>query len=169
LVEIIKGEIRGKPFWVPNYVKKDRSHTTQTSDAKGVNTSMTYDTHGNLLTRQQSGFSGATAITATTQYTYNAYGQITAIDGPRTDVNDTVSFAYCPNEAGQTTSFTYDAMNRPVSQSYSGTGGDILFAYDQGGHAVGHLSQITDREGMDAFAYDSAGRIARGNGDVADI
>jgi YD repeat-containing protein len=40
---------------------------------------MTYDPHGNLLTRHQSGFTGTTAITATTTYTYNGYGQITSI------------------------------------------------------------------------------------------
>ncbi|MDO9043127.1 MAG: hypothetical protein Q7U64_12465 [Desulfocapsaceae bacterium] len=44
----------------------------------------------------------------------------------------------------------------PVSQSYSGTGGDVLFAYDQGAHAVGHLSRITDREGTDAFRKNGA-------------
>ena len=32
-------------------------------------------------------------------YTYNTYGQITAIDGPRSDVNDTVNFTYYPNDA----------------------------------------------------------------------
>ncbi|MFH2122379.1 MAG: hypothetical protein ABIJ50_02705, partial [Pseudomonadota bacterium] len=63
-------------------------------------TTMTYDTHENLLTRTQSGFSGTTAITATTTtYTYNSYGQITSIDGPRSDVNDTVNFTYYPNDA----------------------------------------------------------------------
>ncbi len=64
-------------------------------------TTMTYDSSGNLLTRQQNGYSGTTAISATTSYTYNSYGQILAINGPRTDVNDVVNFTYYPNEASQ--------------------------------------------------------------------
>ncbi|MDO9068272.1 MAG: hypothetical protein Q7W05_07425 [Deltaproteobacteria bacterium] len=36
-------------------------------------------------------------------------------------VRDTVTDA-----KSKATSFTYDAMNQPVSQSYSGTGGDII-------------------------------------------
>jgi len=35
---------------------------------------MTYDVNGNLLTRTQSGFSGATAISRTTTTTYNNGG-----------------------------------------------------------------------------------------------
>ena len=64
-------------------------------------TTMTYDANGNLISQQQSGFSGTTAISGTTQYTYNTYGQITSIDGPRTDVGDTVNFSYYPNDSSQ--------------------------------------------------------------------
>jgi YD repeat-containing protein len=61
---------------------------------------------------------------------------------------------------GQVMTLAYDGLNRPVSLSYSGTGGDVLFAYDQGANGIGRLSRITDREGTDSFAYDGAGRIA---------
>jgi hypothetical protein len=37
----------------------------------------------------------------TTTYTYNSSGQLTSIDGPRTDVADVVGLAYYPNEEGQ--------------------------------------------------------------------
>jgi len=62
-------------------------------------------------------------------------------------------------------SLTYDVLNRPVSQSYAG--GDILFSYYQGSHAISHLSHINDGEGTDSFAYDQAGRViteTRGTG-----
>ncbi|MBI5591469.1 MAG: RHS domain-containing protein, partial [Deltaproteobacteria bacterium] len=61
---------------------------------------------------------------------------------------------------GQTTGFTYDALNRPVSQSYAGAEGNVLFTYDQGSNAIGHLSRIQDPEGTVSFAYDNKGRIA---------
>ncbi len=64
-------------------------------------TSMTYDDKGNLISRQKSGFSGDTAISTTITYTYNTYGQITKIDGPRTDVTDTVTLAYYANSAAE--------------------------------------------------------------------
>ena len=60
---------------------------------------------------------------------------------------------------GQFMGYTYNALNRPLSQSYAG-GTNILFTYDQGNKAIGHLSQIQDREGTDSFAYDNSGRIA---------
>jgi RHS repeat-associated protein len=119
------------------YAYDGHDNITQVTDAKSKTTSFTYDDFGRRVSRTapDTGLSG---------YGYDQAGNLVSASDAK----------------GQTTSFTYDAMNRPVSQSYSGTGGDILFAYDQGAHAVGHLSQITDREGTDAFAYDSTGRIA---------
>ncbi|MDP3478236.1 MAG: RHS repeat-associated core domain-containing protein [Desulfoprunum sp.] len=83
---------------ITQYQYDDRGNLTAIITPLGNTTSLIYDTQGNLLSRQQSGYSGTTAITATTQYTYNSYGRITSIDGPRSDVNDTVSFAYYPND-----------------------------------------------------------------------
>jgi len=120
-----------------SYAYDGHDNITQVTDAKGKATSFTYDDLGRKVSRTapDTGFNG---------YGYDQAGNLVSASDAK----------------GQTTSFTYDAMNRPVSQSYSGTGGDILFAYDQGSHAIGHLSHITDREGTDSFAYDSSGRIA---------
>ena len=120
-----------------SYAYDGHDNITQVTDAKGKATSFTYDDLGRRVSRTapDTGLNG---------YGYDQAGNLVSASDAK----------------GQATSFTYDAMNRPVSQSYSGTGGDILFAYDQGGHAIGHLSRITDREGTDAFAYDAAGRIA---------
>jgi hypothetical protein len=65
---------------------------------------MTYDVNGNLLSFQEQGFAGSTAISRITVYVYNGYGQIVSIDGLRAndiDVDDTAAFTYYPNEAGQ--------------------------------------------------------------------
>ncbi len=71
------------------------------SPGKNQVTSHTYDARGNLLTRTVSGFAGATAVSATTSFSYNELGQIIAIDGPRTDVNDITTLAYYPNDPAE--------------------------------------------------------------------
>ena len=89
-------------------------------------TSFTYDDFGRKI-------SGTAPDTGLTGYSYDKAGNLVSV----TDAK------------GQSTGFTYDALNRPVSQSYAGAGGNILFTYDQGTNAIGHLSQIQDREGTD--------------------
>jgi RHS repeat-associated protein len=65
----------------------------------------TYDTAGNILSRQESGYvfinGTPTSKTYTTQYQYNALGQLTQIDGPRTDVSDITTLEYYPNTPDQ--------------------------------------------------------------------
>jgi YD repeat-containing protein len=64
-------------------------------------TSFTYDTTGRLRQKTENGYSGTTPLCRTTSFDYNAYGQIAFIDGPRTDVTDTLAFEYYQNDAGQ--------------------------------------------------------------------
>jgi YD repeat-containing protein len=129
---------------------------------------MTYDTHGNLLSRQQSGFSGTTA---TTTYTYNAYGQITAIDGPRTDVNDTVNFAYYPNDADQGNNrgnlhTVTDALGHTTTFSGYNAFGQAKTVTDPNGivtsrayNGNGLVTATTTAGLTTAYAYDAAGRL----------
>jgi len=148
----------------------------KTINAAGMQTGSTYDALNRLLTVTE-------ASVATTGYGYDGHGNITQV----TDAGGkATSFVYddfgrkvlatapdtgatassydaagnllaVTDAKGQTMNLTYDVLNRPVSQSYAG--GEILFSYDQGSHAIGHLSHITDREGTDSFAYDQAGRV----------
>jgi len=113
---------------------------------------MTYDVNGNLLTRTQSGFSGATAISRTTTTTYNGFGQITGIDGPRTDVNDTAAFTYYPNEAGQ-------GLNRGQLQTFTNALGHVtLFS---GYNAFGQAATITaPNNEVTTRSFDLMGRVA---------
>ncbi len=66
---------------------------------------LTYDTAGNILTRQEAGYvliNGApTQRTYTTSYQYNSFGQLTLIDGPRTDVSDITTLEYYANSPGE--------------------------------------------------------------------
>ena len=51
-----------------------------------------YDANGNLTSQVETGYVLVNGIptqrTYTTSYQYNSYGQLTQIDGPRTDVSD---------------------------------------------------------------------------------
>jgi YD repeat-containing protein len=100
---------------------------------------MTYDTHGNLLTRQQRGYSGPTAISATTTYTYNSTGQITSIDGPRTDVSDVANFTYFPNDASE-------GNNRGNLHTVTDALGHVTTFGDY--NAFGQAQTITDPNGI---------------------
>jgi RHS repeat-associated protein len=65
----------------------------------------TYDNYGNIASRQESGYvfinGVATAKTYTTAYQYNTLGQLTQINGPRTDVTDITTLEYYANTPDQ--------------------------------------------------------------------
>ncbi len=68
-------------------------------------TTTSYDNQGNILYRQESGYvliNGVpTQKTYTTQYQYNALGQLTQINGPRADVSDMTTVEYYDNIPGE--------------------------------------------------------------------
>jgi RHS repeat-associated protein len=68
-------------------------------------TTTSYDNQGNVLSRQESGYvfinGVATSKTYTTQYQYNTLGQLTQINGPRTDVSDITTIEYYANTSDQ--------------------------------------------------------------------
>jgi len=68
-------------------------------------TTTTYDNQGNILSRQESGYvfinGTPTQKIYTTQYQYNTLGQLTQINGPRTDVSDITTLEYYPNTPDQ--------------------------------------------------------------------
>ncbi len=91
-------------------------------------TSFTYDSSGNQLTKTITDPASSTSRTWT--YTYNSYGQVLMVDGPRTDVSDITTYTYyscttgyqcgqvntITNAAGQITTFnTYNANGQPLT------------------------------------------------------
>jgi RHS repeat-associated protein len=124
------------------------------SVAGGANkkrTSITYNAQNLPVTITQSGFtpSGA-AVSRSVSLTYNANGQVTGIDGPRTDVNDLTAIAYyeCTTggACGQVKSVTNAAAQTTTYDSYD---------------AAGRLLQMTDANGLKTiYTYDARGRVA---------
>jgi RHS repeat-associated protein len=138
---------------------------------QSTTTVFTYDERGNLLIRTESGFDRSGAVTRSTTYTYNSHGQLTSVDGPRTDLSDVTTLEYYPNTPDQglnrgrlrkvtdpmgfeTTFGQYNAFGKP------GTGTDqnnvtTTYTYD----SMGRLkTRIVD--GLTTtFSYDEAGGL----------
>ncbi len=132
---------------------------------------------GNLPTTiTQSGFTptGA-AVSRTATMTYNARGQVTAIDGPRADVADVTTLAYndcatgggcgqlqrVTNALGHVTTYdSYDAAGR-LLQMTDPNGVRTIYTYDPRGRvatmtqsATGSANRVTQ------YTYDLMGNIA---------
>ena len=113
----------------------------QVIDPKGITTRYTTNAFGDV-TQEISQDRG------TTVYTYDLAGnQLT-----KTDARGVV----------QTT--TYDALNRPISQSYSIVAGmphtgAITWVYDIGTNGIGRLTQMNDQSGSTSYQYDQYGRL----------
>jgi YD repeat-containing protein len=139
-----------------------------------------YDAKGNLTQKTVT----AGALSRTWFYSYNANGQVTQVNGPRTDVNDITKYAYdakgnlssltdalnhvtrisaydangrpltIVDPNGLTTALAYDARGRLISRSVGGE--TTTYGYD----AVGQLLRVTQPDGSyTAYGYDLAHRL----------
>ncbi|WP_243726310.1 RHS repeat-associated core domain-containing protein [Halothiobacillus neapolitanus] len=115
-------------------------------------TVITYDAHHNPIQITENGYTPAcSAISRSLSLGYNSAGQVTRIDGPRTDVSDVTTMSYnnCTTggACGQLLSLT-DALGHITTFN----------AYD----ADGRLLQKTDPNGLvTSYAYDPRGRLSR--------
>ncbi len=107
--------------------------------------------------------SGPAAADRAVSYTYNALGQVTSIDGPRTDVSDITTYSYdaqgnrttVTNALGHTTNITaYDAAGRPLSFT-DPNGLTTGLAYDLRGRLI---SRNVGGE-LTTFSYDGVGNL----------
>ncbi|MBI3773004.1 MAG: hypothetical protein HY272_09930 [Gammaproteobacteria bacterium] len=157
-------------------------------------TTYTHDANGNVLTQTEQATidsNGSQGFAATlvgsprvSTYTYNTFGQVLTVNGPRTDVNDTTTYTYdtqgnvssVTNALNHLTQITnYDASGRPLrivdpnglvtTLTYSprgwltsrNVGGESTgFQYD----GVGQLLSVTlPDNSVIAYTYDAAHRL----------
>jgi len=137
-------------------------------------TTTVYDAYGNIASRSVSGYNGSgAATTAATTYQYSSAGQVTRIDGPRTDVPDITTFTYYPNVSAQGNNrgrlaTTTNALSQTTTfGNYDGNGnvGTItdpngvvtIRTYDQRNRILTVTNQATNA--VTQYSYDSHGNF----------
>jgi len=113
-------------------------------------TTFTYDASGNLTGRTETGYKGAAIINAATTYGYNPLGQLISVDGPRTDIADTLTFSYYDNDPAE-------GLNRgQIHTVTNALGHTVTFARY---NSFGKPEQITDENGVvTTVVYNNSGR-----------
>jgi RHS repeat-associated protein len=124
------------------YQYNTQNFVTQVSDGRyGVSpkvTAFTYDTPGNVLSKDEAGL--------TTAYTYSAQGDVTAISS---GLSQTTSFTWGSfgnklsetTSIGGTTSFTYDSLARPT-QVTDATGKTKNYTYDANNNVLTETDSV---------------------------
>ena len=136
---------------------------TQITEPSRV-TTLSYDSHGNLTQKTIADASNSNN-TRTWNYAYNANGQVTQADGPRTDVADITQYRYdgkgdlasVTDALGHVTTISaYDADGQPLTLQ-DPNGLITQLAYDPRGRL---LSRNTGGE-TTAYSYDAAGQVLK--------
>ena len=140
-------------------------HTTLRLPTKitdnGKETTFTYTTIGQVLTRTEKNLSNND--TRTTTFTYDTSGNVLTIDGPRTDIDDITTFTYDSNGNRASMSVDPDGTGSAPAQVTNFT------SYDNSGR----LLSMTDPNGVvTVLTYDPRGRletstVASGTSDAA--
>ena len=132
-----------------------RTEKSVVTSSQYKTTTNTYDAYGSKTSSTESGLLGNGApFSYTTTYQYDANGQITAIDAPRTDVQDVVTFTYA-STSGFLTSMTQSNVGTTTFSDHDG---------------LGNPRVVTDANGNSfTYTYDQAGRVltAKAPGDTA--
>jgi len=153
-----------------------KASVVSTGQSKVITTA--YDTAGNVSSVTVTGYvlvdGSPVQRTYTTSYQYNALGQLTEINGPRTDVTDTTTLVYyanapeegnnrgrlytITNALGQVTTFSnYDA-NGNVGTITAPDGVVTVRTYDQRNRLLTSTNQSTN--GQIQYFYDGRGNLS---------
>jgi RHS repeat-associated protein len=106
-------------FYLPSSV------TEKTSATNSVVTATTYNASNKYVPQTVTVDSGSGKLNLATTFTYNAIGDLTVVDGPRTDVSDITTTAYdnqrrptqVTDALGKLTKYAYDADGNPIRSS----------------------------------------------------
>jgi len=142
-------------------------------------TNFAYDANGNVLSRTEqatsdvSGSSGtAAALVGSPRnwtYTYNAYGQVTSMVGPRTDIVDKTTYDYdakgnlavVTNALGQATTYSNYDDNGNVGRIVEPSGLVTEFTYTPRGKVGSRTVSVGETQEKTSFEYDPAGQLIR--------
>jgi len=146
------------------------------TDPNTHSTSFTYDLLGRLATQLD-------ALSGVTDFDYqanDAVSQLTAPNGVATgyetdDLGNPVretspdrgTITTTADSAGNIVTvtgfgagtFTYDALNRPLTRNYTGVVQDVTFGYDSCTNGTGRVCSINDEFSITSFEYDAFGNV----------
>ncbi|MDQ0612255.1 RHS repeat-associated protein [Variovorax sp. W1I1] len=123
------------------------SQTVKTTATNSVTTATAYNASNRYVPLTSTVDSGAGKLNLTTTFTYDAVGNVTLVDGPRTDVTDTLATAY-------------DSERRPT-QTTNAIGKQTRTAYDPDGRAIKTAAQIGAQWLVSCSRYSETGKVTR--------
>jgi RHS repeat-associated protein len=181
-------------------------HPNHSADAKGVQRKLGYDALNRLVTTIDD-YNGSNTATANTQtastfdasdnleavsdpsslntvYDHNGLGDLTGVHSPDTGTT-TFTLDAAGNRLTQTdargvvTAYTYDALNRPLSASWSDASLNVAYHYDEANAVtgcavsapIGRLTRIVENAVTTTYCYDPRGNVVQKKqtqGSVAD-
>lgn len=124
--------------------------TSQTSKIDATNTVVTttsYNATNKYVPQTVVADSGTGKLNITTGFTYDAVGNLTQVNGPRTDVTDVTTQAY---DAQRRVTSTTDALSKQTQ-----------FAYDADGRQVRSAAQIGTQWLVSCSSYTVTGKILK--------
>ena len=134
------------PSGFPNFYLPT-SKTVRTSAGNSVVSTTTYDAGNKYVPQTSTEDAGAGKLNLTTGFTYDAAGNVTLVDGPRTDVADTLATVY-------------DTERRPT-QTTDAAGKRVLMAYDADGRPVKTAALVGMQWLVTCSRYSETGKLTR--------
>ncbi|MBN9694430.1 MAG: hypothetical protein J0L85_01375 [Zoogloea sp.] len=123
------------------------SATSKTTATNSVVSTTTYNTTNKYVPQTSVSDSGTGKLNLTTTFTYDGVGNLTQVDGPRSDVYDIVSLVF-------------DAERR-VTQKTDALGKVSYIAYDADGHPVRTATQVGSQWLVSCSTYTLSGKLLK--------
>lgn len=142
LVEVV--EHNGVSEYTTGYEYDYGRNLTKITDALGNIRNVTYDGLGRRTSLQDLHNTGDGTF-GTWYFSYDDAGNIASTTNPK----------------GQTVQYTYDNLNRALTENYTGVGGtEVEYGYDSCTEGIGRLCVATSSGAVSRYAYNAAGGIA---------
>ncbi|PLX61400.1 DUF6531 domain-containing protein, partial [Sedimenticola selenatireducens] len=130
----------------PNFYLQT-SQTRKRTATDSVLTTTAYNTGNKYVPQTVVEDAGSGKLNLTTALTYDGVGNLTQVNGPRTDVTDTTSLAF-------------DAQRR-VTQTTDAQGKQTLLAYDADGRLIRSAAQIGSQWLVSCNTYTATGKLLK--------
>ncbi|HAG75476.1 MAG TPA: Rhs family protein [Thauera sp.] len=123
------------------------SQTSKTTASGTVVTTTTYNTANKYVPQTVVADAGTGKLNLTTAFTYDGVGNLTQVNGPRTDVTDTTTHAF-------------DAQRR-ITQTTDALGKQTRFGYDNDGRLIRTAAQLGTQWLVSCRSYTATGKLLK--------